>query len=216
MAIKKREKILILFVGIAIAIWAFDRFYYVPQKRKFVELQEQVRAADLKLQELFMYTKGVERAEAEVTRLEKDLQGFKKRTLRGEEFRAFLRHLAKDSDRLQMKIISLSPQEEKNSPAVGIESESTRSYRTDSYREGKKVNSPVPYKRVIVQMVLHSTFPALGAYLRGIEELPFLVTVDNLQIERNQKILPLLIVKMGLSVHIIYPGWNEGLMEGSR
>jgi len=203
MAIKKREKILILFVGIAIAIWAFDRFYYVPQKRKILELEEQVRAADLKLKELFMYTKGVESAEAEVTRLEKELQGFKKRTLRGEEFRAFLRHLAKDSDRLQMKIVSLSPQEEKNSPPVGIESESTRSYRTDSYREGKKTKSAVQYKRVVVEMVLHSTFPALGAYLRGIEELPFLVTLESLQVERNEKILPFLIVTMGLSVHII-------------
>ncbi|MBI5969275.1 MAG: hypothetical protein HY882_15625 [Deltaproteobacteria bacterium] len=187
MAIKKREKILILFVGIAIAIWAFDRFYYVPQKRKIMELEEQVRAADLKLNELFMYTKGVESAEAEVSRLEKELQGFKKRTLGGEEFRAFLRHLAKDSDRLQMKIVSLSPQEEKSSPP-----------------EGKKVNSAVQYKRVTVQMVLSSTFSALGAYLRGIEELPFLVTLESLQVERNEKILPFLIVTMGLSVHIIY------------
>jgi hypothetical protein len=186
MKLKSREKILIFFVITAIAIWAFDRFYYTPQKKKILELKEEIKAADLKLQEALMFTQGVETAEAEVSRLEKDLQEVTERTLKGEEFRTFLKNLGIESDRLQMKIVSLTLQEEKLSPP-----------------EGEQETPAFQYKRVMVKIFLQSTYNALGAYLKRIEELPFLVSVDNLQIERNEEILPLLKVNMGLSVLII-------------
>ncbi len=192
MALKSREKILIIFVSIAIAIWGFDRFYYTPQSRKILQFKEEIKAADQKMEQFLLLTKGVETVEAEVTRLEKELKGLSERTLKGEEFRAFLRHLARESNALPMKIISLTPLEEKLSLPVG----------SDSYREGKK-ESTFQYRKVTIQMVLHSTYTKLGIYLKDIEKLPFLVNVDSLQIERNEEILPLLKITMGLSMHII-------------
>ena len=115
MALKSREKILIIFVLIAVSIWAFDRFFYVPQKKKILVLKEEIKAVDLKLNEYLLLSKGMETVETEVARLDKELEKFPKRTLKGEEFRAFLRHLARSSSRLQMKMISLNPQEEKSS-----------------------------------------------------------------------------------------------------
>jgi Tfp pilus assembly protein PilO len=186
MKLKSREKILFVFVLIAIAIWTFDRFYYVPQGSKILLVKEETKAADLKLMEYLQYAKGVETVEAEIARLEGDLKKLNERTLKGEEFRAFLRHLARESDPLQMKIISLIPQEEKISLA-----------------EGKKGTPASQYKKVSIQMVLHSTYIKLGAYLKGIEELPFFVNVDGLQIEKNEEIQPFLKVTMGLSMYII-------------
>jgi len=93
MVLKKREKILIFFVIIAVAIWAFDRFYYTPQKKKITTLKEEINAADVKLKESVLFTKGVETVEAEVARLENELQRLSDKMLRGEEFRAFLKHL---------------------------------------------------------------------------------------------------------------------------
>ena len=52
-------------------------------------------------------------------------------------------------------------------------------------------------------MVLHSTYAALETYLQGIEELPLLVTVDHLQIEKEEGILPLIKVSLGLRVVIL-------------
>jgi Tfp pilus assembly protein PilO len=186
MVLKSREKILLIFVLIAIVIWAFDRFYYTSQSRKILQFKEEIKAADQKTEQFLLLTKGVETVEAEVTRLEKELKGLSERTLKGEEFRAFLRHLARESNSLQMKIISLIPQEEKL-----------------SLPEGKKESSAFQYRKVTIQMVLHSTYTKLGIYLKDIEKLPFLVNVDSLQIERNEEILPLLKVTMGLSMHII-------------
>ena len=177
---------MLIFVLIAIMIWVFDRFYYTPQSRKILVFKGEIKAADLKMDQFLLLTKGVETVEAEVTRLEKEKRGLSERTLKGEEFRAFLRHLARESDSLQMKIISLNPQEEKL-PLL----------------EGKKESSTFQYRKVAIQMVLHSTYTKLGIYLKEIEKLPFLINVDNLQIERNEEIQPFLKVTMGLSMHII-------------
>ena len=186
MALKSREKILIIFVLIAVSIWAFDRFFYVPQKKKILSLKEEIKAVDLKLNEYLLLSKGMETVETEVARLDKELEKLPKRTLKGEEFRAFLRHLARSSSRLQMKMISLNPQEEKS-----------------SLPEEKKETAPPPYKKVMIRMVLHSTYGALETYLHRIEELPLLVTVDHLQIEKVEEIIPLIKVTLGVRVIIL-------------
>lgn len=186
MVLKSRERILFIFVLIAIAIWAFDRFYYAPQSQKILKFKEEIKTADQKMNQFILLEKGVETVEAEVDRLEKELKALSERTLKGEEFRAFLRHLARESDSLQMKIVSLTPQEEKL-----------------SYPEGKKESTVFQYRKVIIQMVLHSTYTKLRIYLKEIDKLPFLVNVDSLQIERNEEISPSLKVTIGLSMHII-------------
>jgi Tfp pilus assembly protein PilO len=186
MKLKNREKILAVLAIIAIAIWAFDRFYYTPQIHKMKLLEAEVKAADLKLDESLLVAKGMETLEAEVLRQEGELKRLSERTLKGEEFRTFLKHLARESDPLQMKVISLTPQEEKLPPP-----------------EGKKESPASQYRRVTVQMVLHSTYTKLGAYLKGIDELSFLINVDNLQVEKNEEVQPLLKVTLGLSMYII-------------
>jgi hypothetical protein len=186
MVLKSREKILIFFVVLAIVIWAFDHFYYTPQKKKISILKEEIKSADLKLKESLIFNQGVEVVGSEVSRLEKEFQMLTERTLRGEEFRVFLKHLARDSDRLQMKIVSMDLKEEEISPA-----------------EKEKTTSTLQYSKVTVLMVLYSTYSALEAYVKSIEELPFIVSVDRLQVEKNDDKPPLLKVTMWLNVPII-------------
>ncbi len=178
MKLKSREKILVVFVFIAIAVWGFDRFYYTPQNRKILQLKEEIKAADRNL--LLKET-----LEAKEIRLEKELKGLSERTLNGEELRVFLRHLAGESNVLPMKIISLTSLEEKLSSP-----------------EGKK-ESTSQYRKVTIQMVLHSTYTQLGTYLKDIGKLPFLANIDSLQVERNEGMSPLLKVTMGLSMYIV-------------
>ena len=185
MMLKSKEKILIILAATVLAIWVFDHFYYTPKSRKIKMLKAEVKALDLKFNESLLLAKGVEAMETEVLRLEGELKKLSERTLEGEEFRTYLKHLARESDSIQMKVISLTPQEEKL-----------------PLPEGKKEASASQYRRVNVQMVLHSSYAKLGTYLKGIEELPFLIQVDSLQVERNEEIQPLLKVSMGLSMYI--------------
>src|SRR4030042_5549769 len=113
MALKRREKILFFLVIIAVAIFLFDRLYYTPQNRKALRLKGEVKAADLKLSELSLLTQGLETTEIMIAQMEKELKGLGERTLRGEGFRAFLKHLARESDPLQMKVIPIIPSKEK-------------------------------------------------------------------------------------------------------
>lgn len=186
MALKRREKILLIGVLIAIAIFLFDRLYDTPTNRKITMLKGEVKAADSKLSELALVSKGLETTEAEILQLEKELKGLSERTLRGEEFRAFLRHLARESDPLQMKVISISPSEEKISSS-----------------DEKRGAVPQDSRKVTVHLVLHTTFAKLESYLKGFEELPFLTHIEGLQIERNDEIQPLLKVTLGLKIYII-------------
>jgi Tfp pilus assembly protein PilO len=185
MKLKSREKILVGLAIIATTIWVFDHFYYTPQIRKIKMLRAEVKSVDLKLNESLLLVKGVKALETEVLRQEGEFKRLSERTLKGEEFRTFLKHLARESDSLQMKVISLTPQEVKPPPL-----------------EGKKETSASQYRKVNVQVVLHSTYVKLGTYLKGIEELPFLIHVDNLQIEKNEEVQPLLKVTMGLSMYV--------------
>lgn len=186
MALNRRAKILSLLAIVALAILLFDLLYYSSESRKVASLREEVKAANLKLNELSLLHKGLEAAEAEIAFLEKELKGLYERTLNGEEFRAFLRHLARESDPFQMKVISLSPTEEKF-----------------SFPEGQKGMAPADSRKVTVQVILHSTFAKLESYLKGIEELPFLIQIDRLQVERHEETEPLLRVTLRLKMFII-------------
>jgi len=186
MVLKSREKILLVFVVIAMAIWAFDRYYYTPQSRKILSFKGEIQAADQKMEQFLLLTKGVETVETEVARLEGEIKALTGRTLKGEEFRTFLRHLARESHALQMKIISITPQEEML-----------------SLPKERKEPLTFQYRKVNVQMVLHSNYTKLGDYLRDIEKFPFLINVDRLEIERNEDILPLVKVTLGLSMYMV-------------
>lgn len=186
MVLKSREKILIFFVVLAIVIWAFDYFYYTPQKKKISSLKEEIKYADLRLKESPIVDQGVENVGSEVSRLEKEIQMLTERKQRGKEFREFLKHLAVESNRLQMKIVSMDMKEEKLSPP-----------------EKEKTNIPQQYSKVTVLMVLYSTYNAIDAYVKSIEGLPFIVSVDRLQVEKNDSNTPLLKVTMWLNVLIM-------------
>jgi Tfp pilus assembly protein PilO len=183
MKLKSREKMLLIFACIAVAILLFDRVYYFQRSRRISALKEEIRSIETQLHEWNLYSKGLEEVRAEVERLEKELQSRNEKILRGEEFRAFLKHLARESDPSQMRILSITPIEENPSPQ----------------EEGKKEPSP-PYRKVNVKMVFQSTYPKLRSYLKGIEELPFMVRLQSLQVERREEESPLLNVKMSLNL----------------
>ena len=183
MTLKKREKFLLLLVFVAIALLAFDRFYYTPQNRKISKLKEEVKGAEQKLNESLPIAKGIESLEAQVTRLEQVLEISKSRMPGGEGLKAFLSHMARETNRLQMKVISLIPQEEK-----GV------------LLEEKKIPL-IPYEKTHIQMVAHSSFSSLESYLRAISELPSPITITSLQVEKDDKIDPLLKATLQVTVY---------------
>ncbi len=185
MKLKTRERLLVTFMVIAMGIWAFDSFYYTPQKKKLTRWKEEIQIADIQLKESLILAKGLEVSEAEVSQMEKRLEALGPSTSKGGEFKAFLKHLAKESERLHLKIISIAPQVEN---------------RTSPKEKGE---SPAPpYAKVPVLLVLHSDFYSLGDFLKSIEDLPLPLDVKGLQVEKAEEIIPLLKATIGLTLYI--------------
>jgi Tfp pilus assembly protein PilO len=184
MKLNNRETLLITIMVIAIGVWAFDQFYYTPRSRKIVRLKEEIQSADLKLKESLILTKGLETTEAEVSQLEKKLEAFVPKTEKGGEFKTFLNHLAGESQRLHMKIVSIAPQKE-----AGI-----------SPKEHGENPLP-PYEKVPVSVVLHSGFNSIGDYLKSIEELPLLLDISGVRIEKEEGLFPLLKATITLTLY---------------
>ena len=191
MKLKNREKLLVTFMAIAIGIWAFDTFYYTPQTKTIARWKEDIKSADLKLKESQALDKGLEAGEVEVSQMEKRLEALGPGAEKGGEFKSFLKHLAQESERLHMKIISIAPRE---------------GGRISPKETGKP--PPSSYVKVPILLVLHSEFYSLGAFLKGVEDLPLLVDVSGLQIERVEETFPLLKATIGLTLNTHSTGKN--------
>ena len=184
MKLKNREKLLVTFMAIAIGIWAFDTFYYTPQTKTIARWKEDIKSADLKLKESQILDKGLEAGEVEVSQMEKRLEALGPRASKGGEFEALLKHLAKESERLHLKIVSIAPQGEN---------------RISPKEKGE--SPPSPYAKVPILLVLHSDFYSLGDFLKGIEDLPLPLGISGLQVEKVAEIDPLLKATIGLTLY---------------
>ncbi len=184
MVLRNREKIMIFLAILAVAIWAFDHFYYMPQKTKILQLKTEIAALDAKINQALAFRQGVETMQHEITRLEKETQVYRERLLRGNELRSFLKQLAQDSNQMAIKIVSLSPQETKLPGEVE--------------QKGKAGE----YKKVAVQMVMWATYHSLESFLKNLERLPFLISLDYLKMERQGDKYPYLLITLEIGVQI--------------
>jgi hypothetical protein len=183
MNLKKREKWLIILMVIAIAIWAFDRFYYMSRKKQLATWKEEIQAADVRLKESSILMKSIEKIEGEVSRMEERIETRGQKVIKGGEVKAFLKHLAKESGRLHMKVLSIAPMEAAKAPS------------------GKGETPSMPYEKVPVVLVLQSEFYPLEDYLKGLEELPFQMDVSRIEVERVDENFPSLKVTIGVNIY---------------
>ncbi len=184
MKLKRREKILLLFCLIAVSFYFFDLFYYKPRGKRIKTIEGEIKAIDNKIQELTLLTKGIETLSSKVKELEDKLRGVNEKPLKGEEFKAFLNHLAKESNPRLMRVISLKPVEEE--------------ITTD--KDGERIGSKI--KKISISMILYSTFQKLQGYINEIEKLPFLIHIEGLQVERDEEIYPLLKITLKINLFI--------------
>ncbi len=181
MKLKRREKILLLFCLIAVSFYFFDLFYYKQRGKRIKTMEGEIKAIDNKLQELTLLTKGIETISSRVKELEDKLRGLNEKTLKGEEFKAFLNHLAKESNPRLMRVISLKPVEEE-------------------ITTGERIGSKI--KKISISMILYSTFQKLQDYINEIEKLPFLIHIEGLEVERDEQIYPFLKVTLKINLFI--------------
>jgi Tfp pilus assembly protein PilO len=173
----KREKMMIGAAVATIVLMSFYMFVYEPKKKEMLRLKEEIKTADLQIEKIVTAIPGLKKSEEELAREQRRLSLVKKTISGGEQVLELLRQLAREAYRLNMDVISLEPREE-------LPPEKS------------------PYQRLTIVMNIQCRYRHLGLYLRGLIDLPGLVTVDELQIVRDNQIFPKLQTKLTLSTFV--------------
>jgi Tfp pilus assembly protein PilO len=176
--VTKREKTIIWAAVYVVVFVCFHEFVYQPKEKELLRLKEEIKTVDLEIERIVRAIPGLRKSEEELTREQRRLSLLEKSTSGRQQILELLRQLAKEAYRLNMDVISLEPREE---PPLE--------------------NSP--YKRLTIVMNLQCPYRHLGLYLKGLIDLPGLVTVDGVQIVRDNQIFPKLQVKLTLSTFVI-------------
>lgn len=161
-----------------VALVCFYGFFYEPKTKEVLRLQEEIKTVDLEIERIARAIPGLRKSEEGLAREQRRLSLIKKSTSGGQQILELLRQLAREAYRLNMDVISLEPREE--SP-----------------------NEESPYKRLTIVMNIQCPYRHLGLYLRGLIDLPGLVTIDELEVARNNQNFPKLQVKLTLSTFVI-------------
>ncbi len=175
----KKEKIMIGTAVSAVVFMSFYMFFYQPKKKELLRLQEEIKTVDLEIERIIRAIPGLRKLEKEVAREQKSISLVKKIQSGEKPVQKLLRQLAKEASRLDMDVISLGLGEELESP-----------------------HEKSPYKRLTMVMNIQCPYRYLGSYLKRISDLPGLVTVDKLEIVRDNQIFPKVKVKLALSTFV--------------
>lgn len=175
----KREKIMI---GAAISVVGFIFFYmfvYQPKEKQVLGLQGEIKTVVLEIERIAGAIPGLRKLEEEVTREQKRVLGVRKTMSGKQQVKELLRQLAGEASRLDMDVISLRSREELELP-----------HKKSRY-EGLNIvmNIQCPYRH-------------LCSYLKRLEELPGLITVDEIEIIRDNRIFPKVKAKLTLSAFV--------------
>lgn len=175
----KREKIMIGAAVSAVVFMCFYMFVYKPQKKEALRLQEKIKTVDIEIERIVRAAPGLRKLEEEVTREQKRVSLVKKAMSGEQQMLELLRQLARQAYRSDMDVISLGSAEESES----------------SHEKSR-------YKRLTTVINIQCPYRQLGSYLKRLSDLPGWVTVDGLQIVRDNQIFPRVQVKLTLSTFI--------------
>ena len=112
--------------------------------------------------------------EREIENIEKKIEELKNKLVSREQIPRIIQQLARKTNELNINTISIKPREDIKPPA------------------GKTAQA---VKKVYIEIVMLSPYQVVGDYLKAITELPLILTVESLSIEKKEKTF----VKSGIS-----------------
>ena len=179
----KREKIMIVAAVSAVLFGCFYVFVYQPKEKELLRLQEEIRTVDLEIEEMVTAVPGLKKLEEDVAREQKRVSFARKMTSGTQAIQELLGQLAGAAHRLDMEVISLGEEWE-------------------SHHKNSR------YSTLTTVVEIQCPYRHLGSYLKGLSDLPGLVTVDGLEIVRDRQILPNVHIELTLSILVTVQGFK--------
>ena len=167
------EKAVGIMVACGLALMLFYGFFYRPQSKRLGKLQEELKSITSGLKEKEAKALILPSVKEKVLELEDEFISLQERVPEEENLPRVIQTLAKEAEKLGITIVAIAP-------------------------AGKsEVKSKV--KRFPIEIDVESPYWLLASYLKAIEDLPALFTVDDLVIEKREGILPNLKVRLLVS-----------------
>ena len=144
-----------------LALIFFYAFFYRPQAKRMERFQEELKKITGNLKEAEGKSALLPSVRKRISQLEEEFVFLQKKVPEEEDLPAAVQSLAKEAKRLGIIIVALAPSEKKE--------------------EKSELTS------FSLKMELESSYQTLARYLEAIEELPLLVTVEDLVVEKPEE-----------------------------
>jgi type IV pilus assembly protein PilO len=185
--ITKRERIMVGAAVFAVVLMCFYVFVYQPTKKEALRLQEQIKTVDREIERIARAIPGLKKLEEEVALEQKWVSSVKKTTSDLQPMEQLLQHLARDTRRLDIDVISMELGE-----------------KSDPSHEKSR------YKRMTMVINIRCPYRHLASYLKSLGELPGLFILEKLEVARDNQIFPKLRINLALSTFVSHEKSVQG------
>ncbi len=169
----KKKKNRIVKVGIDIGIYllilvVLHIFLGRPVIKLVNKEKEKLRDVQKKLQEMESLVRNIPDPKKKMEKLKKDIEKLKNKSASDKELPRVIRELTKKSSELNIEIISIRP-------------------ISEIFFEEKEL--PRGVSKSYIEVVLKAPYKIIGKYLKALEELPIILTIETLSIEKPEELL---------------------------
>jgi Tfp pilus assembly protein PilO len=161
-----RETIITFTTLLVTLYFLFDYFLYSPKQKEYQALQQEFSSVSQKIQEALVFFSSQRNIAEEIRGLESKLTLYEEKFSKKEQFDKFLEQLAVQCRQLNMNLLTLQPKEEKVFPAQAGHGQ---------------------YRQISIDMELQCDYRAAVLYIQALEQLPVFVTVDHLELRRDEQ-----------------------------
>jgi Tfp pilus assembly protein PilO len=181
MKLSRREKLISVLTLTVVTLWLFNAFLYTPKKKEIVRVKEELKSIDETMNQAIVLRAEKERLERELQVMRERVRAYQGKLSGEQNFSTFLKGLAAETSRLNIKTLSLVPKEKTGGPNA-------------------------PLKRYAIELKLTGSYEAFTLFLDRLKEMPILTMVDQFQIEKGEKGEGILKVNLILKTYFLRGG----------